>query len=280
MPHVSVIIPTFNRARLLRRAVLSVLNQTYTDLEIIVVDDASEDATEKLDIFASDLPPKVSIRLARLDVHAGVSKARNTGVALSSGTWLAFLDSDDEWRPDKLSLQAAWHEANPLYRISQTQEIWIRRGVRVNAPKAYEKTQGYIFKASLERCMITPSSVMMHRDLFRESGGFNESLQACEDYDLWLRITSGNPVGLVNELLLIRYGGHADQLSLSVMGLDRFRIRSIMDLLNSKKLSREQDLLAQRELMRKADIVAKGYLKRGRTEDYERYKRIAADFGT
>jgi glycosyltransferase involved in cell wall biosynthesis len=275
MPHISIVIPTYNRSHLLCRAVRSVQCQSYSDIEIIVVDDASGDGTNRLDIFSEH--SRVPLRYVPLENHGGVSQARNKGVALSQGAWIAFLDSDDEWLPRKLADQVLWHEANPLYRISQTKEIWIRRGRRVNPPLTHEKIQGYIFEQSLKRCMITPSSVMMQTSLFHEAGGFNESLPACEDYDLWLKITRVWPVGLIDEYLLTRYGGHADQLSSSVMGLDRFRIQSIMDLLNSKKLSQEQDLLARAELVRKSTIVAEGFQKRGRTEEYERYRRIAAD---
>jgi hypothetical protein len=163
-------------------------------------------------------------------------------------------------------------------RISQTKEIWVRNGRRVNPPLTHEKKQGYIFEQSLHRCMITPSSVMMQKSLFHEAGGFNESLPAGEDYDLWLKITCSHSIGLIDEFLLTRYGGHRDQLSATVMGLDRFRIRSIIDLLNSTKLSEEQDVLARRELAKKSNIVAHGFRKRGRTEEYERYRRIASDF--
>jgi glycosyltransferase involved in cell wall biosynthesis len=282
MPLVSVIIPSYNRCRLLNRAVNSVLDQTFSDSEIVVVDDASEDGTGQLDIFSeasAEARARVPVRYVRLDLHCGVSKARNVGVAESSGQWLAFLDSDDVWHHNKLEQQVRWHDANPAFCISQTKEIWIRHGRRVNPPMTHEKVEGYIFEQSLKRCMITPSSVMMRRSLFYETGAFNESLPACEDYDLWLKITCTCPIGLIEEHLLTRYGGHADQLSASVMGLDRFRIRSIIDLLNSKRLSPEQDRLARLELVRKATIVAQGFKKRGRTLEYERYSRIAADFG-
>jgi glycosyltransferase involved in cell wall biosynthesis len=277
MPNVSVIIPTYNRARLLCRALRSVLFQTFTDFEIIVVDDASGDGTERCDLFSDR--GRVPLRFVRLDAHCGVSAARNKGVAVSQGQWLAFLDSDDEWHAAKLQRQVRWHEENPTYRISQTKEIWIRNGRRVNPPRTHEKKQGYIFAQSLKRCMITPSSVMMRKSLFDEVNGFNESLQACEDYDLWLKITRTYPVGLINEFLLTRYGGHADQLSASVMGLDRFRIRSIIDQLGSGSLSREQETLSRQELVRKSMIVAQGFCKRGKAGEYERYKRIAEDFG-
>jgi glycosyltransferase involved in cell wall biosynthesis len=275
MPFVSVIIPTFNRAKLIVRAVKSVLSQTFNDFECIVVDDASTDNTVNLDIFTS--PPQ-RLKFVKLVSHSGVSKARNAGVAEASGRWIAFLDSDDEWHSRKLEKQVQWHRDNPGFAISQTKEIWVRRGARVNPPKTHEKKEGYIFEQSLKRCMVTPSSVMLERTLFLDTGGFNESLPACEDFDLWLRITFRIPVGLVNEYLLTRYGGHADQLSATVMGLDRFRIQSIIGLLNSKKLSPEQTALAQSELAKKADIVANGYKKRGNREEYERYSRIAETF--
>jgi glycosyltransferase involved in cell wall biosynthesis len=275
MPLVSVILPTCNRASLLGRAIKSVLDQTFRDFECIVVDDASDDGTEQLEIFKTAAP---RLRYKKLSAHGGVSKARNAGIANSTGKWIAFLDSDDEWLPRKLEKQVQWHNDNPGFVISQTKEIWVRRGARVNPPKTHEKKQGYIFEQSLKRCMVTPSSVMLARELFLDTGGFNESLPACEDYDLWLRITCRLPVGLVNEYLLTRYGGHADQLSATVMGLDRFRIQGIRDLLNSNKLSPEQASLAQAELVKKAVIVANGYKKRGNPEEYERYSRIADSF--
>jgi glycosyltransferase involved in cell wall biosynthesis len=277
MPHVSIIIPTYNRAHVLCRAVSSVLCQTITDIEIVVVDDASDDGSEQLDIFTER--QRVPIRYVRLDAHYGVATARNRGVAVSQAQWLAFLDSDDQWYPAKLEQQVRWHQENPAFRISQTKEIWIRKGRRVNPPLTHEKKQGYIFGQSLKRCMITPSAVMMQKSLFDEVHGFNGSLPACEDYDLWLKITCGHSVGLIDEFLLTRYGGHRDQLSACVMGLDRFRIRSIIDLLGSGRLSREQETLSRWELVRKSMIVAQGFRKRGRGEEYERYRRIAEDFG-
>jgi glycosyltransferase involved in cell wall biosynthesis len=278
MPLISVIIPTHDRAHVLGRAVRSVLCQTYSDMEIIIVDDASSDGTEGLDVLSRHSP--TPLRYVRLDAHCGVATVRNRGVALSQGQWLAFLDSDDEWRPGKLARQVRWHEENPTYLISQTKEIWVRNGCRVNSPRTHEKKQGYIFEQSLRRCMITPSSVMMRKSLFDQVNGFNEALPACEDYDLWLKITRAFPVGLIDEFLLTRYGGHRDQLSATVMGLDRFRIRSIIDLLNSRTLSHEQETLSRRELVRKSIIVAQGFRKRGKAVEYERYKRIAADYGT
>jgi glycosyltransferase involved in cell wall biosynthesis len=249
-----------------------VINQTFSDWELIVVDDASDDGTGDLFETAEKDP---RIRYSRLPLHRGVSAARNAGVSMSGGTWLCFLDSDDEWHKNKLRKQVAWLSDNRGFRIVQTQEIWMRKGVRVNPPLTHAKVHGYQFSENLERCMITPSSVMLERSLFLECGGFNESLPACEDYDLWLRITSAFPVGLLDEPLLTRHGGRDDQLSASVPVLDRFRIRSILDLLGSGKLSEEQTDLARRQLVKKAGIVANGYTKRGNKEYGEIYERLA-----
>ena len=273
MPAISVIIPTYNRRVLLVNAVESVLRQSLDDWELLIIDDASEDGTANLKLFREHDP---RIRLERLDMHCGVSAARNRGVALSRGAWICFLDSDDIWHVDKLKKQTAWHEANPSYRISQTQEIWVRNGVRVNPPKTHEKLHGFQFMENLQRCMITPSSVMIEKKLFNKVGGFNETLPVCEDYDLWLRITSVYPVGLIDERLMTRLGGHEDQLSASLIGIDRFRIRSILDILKMKTLTDKQKTSARRILVQKASILANGFKKRGNSDECEHYSRIAA----
>ncbi len=275
-PSVAVIIPTYNRTHLIERAVVSVLGQTFRDFDLVVVDDGSTDNIAGLSLFKNGDP---RLRYSRLPKNRGVSAARNAGVKATSAPWLAFLDSDDEWLPEKLEKQVRWTSEHPDMHIVQTREIWIRHGKRVNPPKTHEKFEGDLFAASLERCMITPSSVMLRRTLFQSMGGFNESLPACEDYDLWLRITCRYPVGLVDEYLLKRYGGHADQLSATVPVLDRFRIQSVIDLLAGNVLSEEQKALARKNLLKRAHIVAEGYKKHGKTEEYERYKRIIAQFG-
>lgn len=274
MPLISVIIPVYNRRELLPRALESVLNQSHTDLEIIIIDDGSTDGTSELDLLSSDK----RISLHRLPFRSGVSKARNEGVLRARGEWLAFLDSDDEWLKEKLALQMRWISAHTDIKIMQTKEIWIRNGTRVNPPQTHEKFEGDLFEAGLDRCMITPSSVILSRKLFDRVGGFNESLPACEDYDLWLRICLSNRVGLIDEYLLIRYGGHIDQLSSNVMILDRFRIRSILQLLEHKELHNTQRAHAVTTLVKKATLVANGYLKRGNQDLYERYISISRRF--
>jgi glycosyltransferase involved in cell wall biosynthesis len=271
MPLVAVIIPAFNRAHLLERAIKSVLDQTLRDFEVMIVDDGSTDATHDLPVLKH---PDPRLRCIRFLENRGVSTARNAGVEATTAPLLAFLDSDDEWLPSKLERQVHWMENNQGSFIVQTKEIWIRDNRRVNPPKTHEKFRGDLFSASLERCMITPSSVLLTRALFKESGGFNQSLPACEDYDLWLKITCHYPVGLVDEYLLIRYGGHADQLSRTVPVLDRFRIQSLIDLLSSGRLSPEQTRQARECVLKRSRIVSTGYLNHGNRTEYERYLEI------
>jgi len=273
-PIISVIIPVYNRREKLERALVSVFEQTFSDFECIVVDDGSTDDCAELPLLRER-----HLRFIRLPVRSGVSAARNIGVRHAQGTWIAFLDSDDEWFPEKLRRQHEYINRYPTYRILQTRELWIRRGVRVNPPKTHLKREGDLFFVSLERCMITPSSVMLRKDLFEETGGFNESLPACEDYDLWLRITSRFPVGLVDEPLMVRYGGHDDQLSATVPILDRFRIRSMLDLLEKRVLTPEQTEACTKQLLKKTRIIASGYKKRGKRKLYERYHAIEQRFG-
>ena len=271
IPFVSVIIPTFNRKVLCKKAVASVLNQTYKNFELIVVDDCSDDGTSAEYLFGKEQKH----RYLRQKYNCGVSKSRNIGVSHSQAEWIAFLDSDDEWHPKKLEKQVQWVLKNPDYTIVQTKEIWIRKGVRVNPPKTHEKIAGYIFKESLERCMITSSSVMLKKKLFVDAGTFNESIPACEDYGLWLRVTLNHPIGLIDEYLLTRNGGREDQLSLSIEVLDKFRVRTLLDLLNHETLNLEQKSLVCKTLVKKAEIVANGLKKRNKVDEYERFRRIA-----
>ncbi len=262
---VSVIIPVYNRPRLIQRAIESVLRQTVQPDEIIVIDDGSTDATPSV---LYDYVPR--IRVIRTG-HRGVSHARNVGLRAARSEWIAFLDSDDEWLPKKLQRQLEWLRAHPDERIVQTDEIWIRRGRRVNPRKIHRKPEGWIFRPSLVRCLITPSSVVIHRSVFERVGLFDEDLPAVEDFDLWLRVTIHFPVGLIHEPLIVKYGGRSDQLSSSVWGLDRFRIYAIEKILFREHLRRDDRRAAIEELIRKIQIFAEGSKKRGYVRTWEWY---------
>ncbi len=277
MPLVSVIIPVFNRKQLLQRAVSSVVDQKFKDYELIVVDDGS---TDGLEISGLNIPAGVKFSFCQNRLNTGVSHARNKGVSHSSGKYVAFLDSDDQWHPQKLGTQIHWMKSNPEYEICQTREVWIRNGLRVNPPATHEKIAGDLFEASLYRCMITPSSVLMTARLFNEYGGFNESLPAAEDYDLWLRITSRYRVGLLDSYLLTRFGGHPDQLSTRTKAIDRYRIRALLDIYKQKDLSPQRKQKVREILVKKALILANGCKKRGKKETYEHYKAIVEQYSS
>lgn len=274
MPLFACILPTFNRPDFTVWAVESVLAQTLADFECIVVDDGSTDETAGRILSIRD--PR--LRLIR-QAHRGVSAARNHGVAVSSSPWIAFLDSDDLWLPQKMERQLAFMAAHPTLRLSQTDEIWIRRGRRVNPMNKHRKSGGDLFARSLELCIISPSAAVLSRNLFDEVGGFDETFPACEDYDLWLRITCRHPVGFLPEPLVIKHGGHADQLSRTVPVLDLWRIRAIDKILRSGRLSKSQRCAARTALQRKCRIVIAGALKRGRREEAARLQALLAEYG-
>ncbi|WP_319521544.1 glycosyltransferase [uncultured Desulfosarcina sp.] len=270
-PMVSVVIPTFNRSDMLKDAVASVLDQDYGNAELIVVDDGSTDATARtLAAYEGRL------RLLRQE-NRGVSAARNAGIRAAAGTLIALLDSDDLWLPGKLRAQVYYFEAHPEALICQTEEIWIRNGVRVNPGKRHRKQSGDIFERSLALCLVSPSAVMMRKSLLDEVGLFDESLPACEDYDLWLRIAWRHPVHLIDTPLIVKRGGHTDQLS-RMPELDKYRIRSICNLLDRGCLSQNQRQACVRMLKTKCAIYAQGCLKRERTEDALYYEHLAARY--
>ena len=279
MPTVSVIIPTYNRSQKLIRAVRSVLNQTFKDYEILVVDDGSGDDT--YEALTHYMP---SIQYIRQPVNRGVSAARNTGIKSAAAPWIALLDSDDYWLKEKLHVQMEFIEQNPGIVACQTEEIWKRNGRRVNPKRRHRKPSGNIFAQSLKLCLVSPSSVILRKSLFDEVGLFDETLPAAEDYDLWLRITCRYPVFLIDKELVVKEGGHDDQLSRRFIGMDRFRIRAIVKLIQSGILTLDQKRAAIEELSTKCRIYGTGCIKRGRKKEGDFYisllERITSNEGT
>ena len=265
-PNISVVIPTYNRAQFLKESVDSVLCQTYNDFELIIIDDGSKDKTKE--VIASY--QKTNIRYIFKE-HRGVSSARNLGISEARGEYIAFLDSDDLWMPKKLALQKNFMETNPKYSLCYTEEIWIRKGIRVNACKKHKKYSGDIFDKCLPLCIISPSSAMIRSDILRSLGGFDEELPACEDYDLWLRLTLKYPVYLIEKQLILKRGGHANQLSNTIMCLDKYRIKSLERLLSKNSPSDRRWKMAWDTLYRKCQIYGNGCIKHGKIEEGEYY---------
>ncbi len=270
-PLVSVIIPTYNRAAMVREAVESVFRQTFVDFQLIVVDDGSTDDTSEA---LSPFRPRLTYLY---QAHRGVSAARNLGIEAALGRWIAFLDSDDLWLPEKLKAQVEFFRQNPEARVNQTEEIWIRKGRRVNPKKKHKKISGDLFAPSLKLCLVSPSAVMIEKALFNDLGGFDESLPACEDYDLWLRISARHPIFLIDRPLVIKRGGHPDQLSRTIPFLDRFRIQALIKILDSGGLRPEQSERALQELEAKCRVYGQGCLKRGKTEEGKRFLQLPTE---
>ncbi len=252
----------------MKRALLSVYSQTLLPAEVAVIDDGSTDGTE--DMLRREFP------LVRYfyQENLGVSAARNLGIQQTSGDWLAFLDSDDEWLPEKLSKQKAMLADNPEYKVCHTEENWMRNGIQVGVPKKYAKTGGWIFSHCLPLCAMSPSTVLIHRSVFADIGLFDTRLPSCEDYDLWLRISANYPVLLVDQAQINKHGGHEDQLSTAFWGMDRFRISALQKIIDAGQLSGPNRQAAVNMLLKKAGIYLNGVSKRGKTEEASYYRQL------
>ena len=254
---ISVVIPTLNRINTLQRALDSVINQTYKAAEIIVVDNGSSDGTLK---FLREQYPKITILTEN---KIGVSSARNKGIKKSIYQWIALLDSDDAWHPRKLEIQTSMLDsALKEYNLIHTDEVWFRNNKHINQMKKHKKQGGYIFDRCLSLCCISPSSVLFKKNILDKVGLFDESLPVCEDYDMWLKICSSEEVLFAQDKLTYKYGGHKDQLSKSYWGLDRFRIKSIENIIKNFDLTYKQKKQAKKELIKKLKIIINGAFKR------------------
>ena len=254
---ISVVIPTLNRINTLQRALDSVINQTYKPAEIIVVDNGSSDGTLN---FLREQYPRITILTEN---KIGVSSARNTGIKKSINQWIALLDSDDAWHPRKLEIQTSMLDsALKEYNLIHTDEVWFRNNKHINQMKKHKKQGGYIFERCLSLCCISPSSVLFKKNILDKVGLFDESLPVCEDYDMWLKICSSEEVLFAQDKLTYKYGGHKDQLSKSYWGMDRFRIKSIENIIKNFDLTYKQKKQAKKELIKKLKIIINGAFKR------------------
>jgi len=257
---ITVVIPSFNRYELLKRALTSVYAQTHMPKEVIIIDDGSTDSTCQI---KEDFPFAKYI----YQKNSGVSSARNLGIKNSTCQWIAFLDSDDTWHVEKLAWHVEFHKNNPFVKMSYTDESWIRDGVEVKIPKKFKKYGGDIFNECLSHCIIAPSATLVHKDLLDEVGVFDESLEVCEDYDLWLRVACGNSIGLIDKKLITKYAGHEDQLSFKHWGMDRFRVRSLEKLIYSDK----KEIVIE-TLLKKYRVLLKGAIKYGKISEIKEYE--------
>ena len=260
---VDIIIPTFNRAYTLDRALASVKKQNFQDFQLWIVDDASTDDTLSLLKKWQKHFSTGQMQILQNKNNKGVSATRNKGILAGKAPWLTFLDSDDEWLPNKLEQQIEWSKQHPEHLLIHTEEIWIRNGRRVNPKKKHIKKGGRIFSHNLDMCRISPSSAMIQRAFLESSGLFKESFPVCEDYELWLRLCSRTDTGFIETPLIIKYGGHEGQLSHKYKAMDEWRVRALSEHLNNPFItsSERQELI--KTLINKCEILLKGYQKHG-----------------
>ena len=259
---ISVVIPTYNRYEVLKRALISVYAQRHQPKEVIVIDDGSIDETSKIINQFPDIK-------YFYQNNSGVSSARNLGIKKAKFEWIAFLDSDDEWYEDKLQEHLEFHLNYPEFQMSYTDEKWMREGREIKLPKKYHKFGGYIFKECLSHCIIAPSATLMHKGLLEKVGLFDESLEVCEDYDLWLRVAIENEIGLIDKKLITKHGGDEDQLSMKFWGMDRFRVRALEKLLQEHINKKE---LISEALLQKYRLLLKGAKKHDKIQDIYEYE--------
>jgi glycosyltransferase involved in cell wall biosynthesis len=275
---ISVVIPAYNRAGFLKEAIESVLEQDFflkgnSSWEFWVIDDGSQDETRRV---VESFGKKVNYYYQE---NRGVSRARNQGIELSQGEYIAFLDSDDLWKKEKLRMQIEFMKAHPDAQICCTQETWIRRGVFVNQKKKHKKFSGEIFDKVLPLCLLSLSSALFRKSLFDEIGVFDEDLPACEDYDLSIRIAHKYPIFFLPQALIIKRGGHPDQLSRKYWGMDRFRVTALQKALEELELTPPQRKLVEKELVKKCRVLVNGYLKRGKIKESKPYIELISRYG-
>lgn len=273
---ISVVIPVYNRPQSIITCVESVINQSQPVDEIIIVNDGSNDATaNSIETLTAQHPAIIrSIQQS----NRGVSSARNEGIQHAKHEWIALLDSDDKWLAHKIATFKEHLQQHPECLVFHSNEIWIRNGVRVNAMKKHQKRGGMIFKHCLPLCVISPSAVIIHKQIFDTVGLFDEQLPACEDYDLWLRICHNTPICYVDEALINKFGGHEDQLSRKYWGMDRFRIHALNKLLTQADLTAENQVMTTAMLCKKLNILLKGAKKHNNSAIIEQFEPLIAHY--
>ena len=211
-PTVSVIIPTYNRANLVDKAIKSVLSQTYQDFEIIVIDDGSTDNTEEIIRGFKDKRVKY---IKKYKKNRGISATRNIGIKVARGKYIASLDSDDEWLPDKLDKQIKiLQDGPPELGVVYSNSCYIdESGKNINKLPKPKKLEGYIYEDLLGGNYVgTPSTVLIRKECFHRVGLFDDLLNAQADWDMWIRIAKYYRFALI-KIPLVKYRLHSDQLS-------------------------------------------------------------------
>jgi glycosyltransferase involved in cell wall biosynthesis len=240
MPKVSVVIPTYNRAESLPKAVASVLRQTFQDFEIVVVDDASTDDTDEVVRSFSD----ERIRYIRHETNKREAETRNTGVQNSKGEYISFIDDDDEWLPEKLELQVdLLDKSPPIVGAVYTGFVRIESATGKTLSQWMPAKRGSIFRDMLGQNWVgTPSTVVLRRECFDSVGLFDPTIVFGPDYDMWLRLAEKYQFDCIQQPL-VKYYIHSDRLStnyeLMIAGLEaKLKKHAALLAMDSKSYSR------------------------------------------
>lgn len=258
-PTVSIIIPTYNRAHLLGRAIQSVLNQTYKDFELIVVDDGSTDNTEQIVRSFSD----ERIRYVRHKKNKGVAAARNTGIKTARGEYMAFQDSDDEWLPEKLEKQTGIFEtALPEVGVVYTGVHRLKNNRKAYIPSSgITQKEGYIFSSLLKGNFISTPAALVKKECFQRAGMFDERFPSAEDRELFIRISKYYQFRCIDEPLVIAY--HQPD-SISANQSARVRALELIYEKHFEDIKKDRRVLASHCLNLGHHLCAGGELNRGR----------------
>lgn len=278
-PFFSIIVPAYNREKFLKIAVRSVLEQSFEDYELIVVDDGSTDRTpdmfERRDTCYVRRDTKINYTYQD---NKGPAAARNRGLKEAKGEFICFLDSDDRFRHDKLKTTHEYIEKYPQYQIFHSEEIWYRKGELLPQKIHHKKPSGFVFENAVKLCSVSISTAAIKKTIFGDVGLFDETMPACEDYDFWLRATHKYPVFLIPQYLTIKEGGHPDQQSIKFPAMDTLRIYALNKILEGGVLNEENFQVALGELKNKCEIFIKGALKRNKLKEVEHYRELVKKF--
>lgn len=281
-PRVSVIIPTYNRAQLVGRAIQSVLNQTYQDFELIVVDDCSTDNTAQIVKGIGD----ERVKYIPHQVNKGASAARNTGIRAARGELIGFLDSDDEWLPEKLQRQvdkfdSASANVGLVYGGYVVIDDETKRTIRQENPSK----RGYVFRGILREDFVGSPTPLVKRECFEKVGLFDEEMQFGEDWDMWVRIAQHYEFDFLREMVANFYVSQHQITTDSIgvlQGFSKFWVKHQSHLSeNPAVLAHHLKLVGQRYLIEREYTIARTYFAqavRAKPRDMRLYIHLLAAF--
>ncbi len=271
MPTVSVIIHTYNNEKFIAETIKSVLRQTYKDYEIIVVDDGSEDGTRDA------LHPYMQDIRYHYKENGGIASAKNAGISLSNAEFIAFLDHDDLWIPDKLKIQMEYFDAHPQIGLvyAKYASFMGDKELRTKPEKGYS---GWIFKELLSKSFVQTSTVMVKRECLDAVGPYDESFKLADEYDMFLRVAKRFQCGFVDKELT-RYRVHDRNASRNDLLFDKENLRVFKKVYNGyTDLDGKEKKILRKRIVRYSMKIAKRLYSQGQLEESMKYQKEAREY--